>query len=137
MTQTTLSGHCLCNAVSVTATLASSTFDACHCSMCRRWGGGPAFTIDPGKTVAFSGEENIVKYSSSAWAERGFCGRCGTHLFYRLKASDFCNVSLGLFDGAEALAFQSQIFIDAKPSHYAFANETELLTEAQVLAKFQ
>ena len=26
-----------------------------------------------------------VCQQSSAWAERGFCKNCGSHLFYRLK----------------------------------------------------
>tara|TARA_R110002033_G_scaffold145020_1_gene182861 strand:+ start:2845 stop:3033 length:189 start_codon:yes stop_codon:yes gene_type:complete len=34
-------GHCLCGAITITATQAVSHVDACHCRMCRRWGGGP------------------------------------------------------------------------------------------------
>jgi len=129
-------GKCLCGSVSVSMDLEKDTFDVCHCGMCRRWGGGPAFSIDGGKGIKFSGEEFITTYSSSDWAERGFCKRCGTHLFYRLKNSDFCNFPVGLMENSAPFKFHMQIFIDSKPDSYEFANQTEKMTEAEVFAKF-
>ena len=75
-------------------------------------------------------------FNSSEWAERGFCSRCGSHLFYRLKETGHYAVPVGVFDDQEQLVFESQIFIDHKPSFYSFANETEDLTEAQVFEKY-
>ena len=129
-------GACLCGAVTVAVELNKTDFDACHCGMCRKWGGGPALTVDGGKNISFTGKEFITTYSSSAWAERGFCKNCGTHLFYRLKNSDYCNLPLGLLDQVDHFKFHLQIFIDSKPGNYEFANQTETMTEAQVLAKF-
>lgn len=129
-------GTCLCGSVNVSVELDKTTFDACHCSMCRRWGGGPALTIDGGKNISFTGKEFITVYNSSDWAERGFCKNCGTHLFYRLKNSDYCNFPLGLLKDTEHFKFHMQIFIDNKPQNYEFANQTETMTEAQVIAKF-
>lgn len=129
-------GACLCGSVGVLIELDGHNFDACHCNMCRKWSGGPALTIDGGKNVSFTGEEFIATYSSSAWAERGFCKGCGTHLFYRLKDSNYCNFSFGLFEDTDDFKFHMQIFIDSKPSCYEFANQTEKMTEAEVLAKF-
>ncbi len=130
------SGSCLCGAVKVVASLEKEEFDACHCGMCRKWGGGPALTIDGGSNVQLEGREFISVYNSSDWAERGFCKSCGTHLFYRLKNSNYCNFSLGLFEDVDKLKFQMQIFIDCKPKFYEFANKTETMTEAEVIAKF-
>ena len=129
-------GSCLCKAVSLSFSLVEEVFDACHCSMCRKWSGGPAFTVAGGGNVTFKGEESITTYSSSAWADRGFCKTCGTHLFYRLKETGFYNFPLGLIDDNELLKFHLQIFIDSKPEHYTFANDTELMTEAEVIAKY-
>nr|WP_229680731.1 GFA family protein [Marinobacterium zhoushanense] len=109
---------------------------ACHCSMCRKWTGGPLMAVDCGTEVKFSGEENISTYSSSDWAERGFCARCGSHLFYRLKQNGQYIIPAGLFDTAEALNFDHQIFIDEKPEYYAFANETKNMTGEEVFASF-
>lgn len=129
-------GSCLCGGVTIVIASEKETFDVCHCGMCRKWGGGPAFTIDGGDDFEIKGIELIATYNSSAWAERGFCSRCGTHLFYRLKEADFRNFSFGLFTGTDDFKFQTQIFIDSKPRNYEFANSTENLTEAEVLAKF-
>ncbi len=129
-------GKCLCGAVSVTVDIEDNSFSACHCGMCRRWGGGPALTVDGNKNLKFKGEEFIGTYQSSEWAERGFCKRCGTHLFYRLKDASFCNLPLGLLENTDHFKFQTQIFIDSKPSCYEFANKTETMTEAQVIAQF-
>lgn len=131
-----VTGKCLCGSVTVSFEVNKSTFDACHCGMCRKWSGGPALTIDGGKNISFKGEEFISVYNSSAWAERGFCKLCGTHLFYRLKDSNYCNFPLGLIDGADKFKFQMQIFIDSKPQCYEFLNKTETMTEAEVIAKF-
>lgn len=133
---TTAKGQCLCGAVKVSFAVAKEVFDACHCGMCRKWGGGPAFTVDAAAQVTFEGEANINRYSSSEWAERGFCKRCGTHLFYHLKGKDFYNFPLGLLEGSERFKFHQQIFVDHKPSNYAFANKTKEMTQAQVFAQY-
>ena len=104
--------------------------------MCRRWGGGPALTVDAKKGITFGGEEFIATYTSSPWAERGFCTCCGTHLFYRLQNSEYCNIPLGLLDTTDNFTFRTQIFIDRKPDCYSFANQTATMTEADVIAKF-
>jgi hypothetical protein len=131
-------GHCLCGAVSITAKAASNHVGACHCRMCRRWGGGPFIEIDCGTDVAFEGAENISVFDSSAWAERGFCRSCGTHLFYRIKETGQHMMPVGLFDLADAktLEFQRQVFIDEKPAYYSFANKTEDMTGPEIFAMF-
>ena len=87
-------------------------------------------------TAKIIGEENVTVYSSSEWAERGFCKHCGTHLFYRMKKGNFWNFSLGLFKEAENFKFHVQIYVDAKPDCYDFANKTLMMTEAEVVAMF-
>ena len=129
-------GRCLCGAVKFTAKKMSSNVDACHCSMCRRWGGGPLMVVSCGTEVTFEGEENIAVYNSSDWAERGFCNKCGSHLFYRLKGINDHQMPVGLFNNQEHFSFDLQVFIDRKPSFYSFANKTNEMTEAEVIEKF-
>ena len=88
--------------------------------------------VDCGTEVSFSGEENITVYDSSNWAERGFCNKCGSHLFYRLKESRQYMVPAGLFDDQESFVFENQVFIDKKPSFYSFTNNTKDMTEAEI-----
>jgi hypothetical protein len=59
-----------------------------------------------------------------------------SHLFYRLKKGPHYALPVGLFDDVERWALKHQVFIDEKPSWYAFANDTENLTGAEVFAKF-
>lgn len=129
-------GKCLCGSVSISVLIEHSIFDACHCNMCRKWSGGPALCVDAGKDIVLKGEEFISTYDSSDWAQRGFCKKCGTHLFYKLKNGQLCNVPLGLLDGTDHFKFQMQIFYDYKPISYEFANATGKMTEAEVFAKY-
>lgn len=129
-------GGCLCGAVTFTAKQASNHVDACHCTMCRQWGGGPYMELDCGTDVVFEGRENISVYNSSDWAERGFCKHCGSHLFYRLKESQAHMVPVGLFENVGELTFRKQVFIDEKPSYYHFSEDTQNLTGAELFAMY-
>jgi hypothetical protein len=129
-------GSCLCGAVNVSAKTMSNKVGACHCSMCQKWAGGPLMVVDCGSDVSFQGEENIGVFNSSEWAERGFCKKCGSHLFYRLKESNQHFMPVGLFDVGEEWIFDHQVFIDEKPEYYCFSNETQNITGAEVFAMF-
>ena len=92
--------------------------------------------IDCGKEVTFEGEGNISVYRSSSWAERGFCKECGSHLFYRLKDTGQHMVPVGLFDEQDNLVFETQVFIDRKPSFYSFSNKTNDMTEKEIFKMY-
>jgi hypothetical protein len=130
-----MKGHCLCGAVQLTAR-DNPQMDACHCSMCRRWGGGPFLTVHGGTDVQIAGSGHVRAYRSSDWAERGFCGTCGSHLYYKLLPTGEYVMPAGLFQDGPDFHFHEQIFIDEKPASYEFANATPKLTGAEVFAKF-
>lgn len=129
-----MQGKCLCGAVEV-STADQQQVSACHCGMCLRWGGGPLLAVHVGSEIELKGAEQVKTFASSEWAERAFCAQCGTHLYYRLLPTNDYILSAGLFPDT-AFALEEQIFIDRKPAWYAFANDTEELTEAQVFAKY-
>lgn len=126
-------GGCLCGAVRFTATPRQPHFGACHCAMCRRWAGGVWMAVGCGPDVSFNDSAPVATFSSSKWAERGFCAKCGTALFYRLRDSGHYQMALGAFDDSSGLTFTRQIFIDEKPDSYAFADDTRNLTGAEVI----
>ena len=128
-------GSCLCKAISFTAKTMSKNVGACHCGICRKWGGGPLMAVDCGTEVSFVNEQYIAMFNSSEWAERGFCKQCGSHLFYRLKQNQQYFIPAGLFDNVNSFVFDHQVFIDYKPSFYSFANQTINWTEAEVFAQ--
>lgn len=129
-------GACLCGTVTVVAAEASNEVGACHCSMCRGWSGGPFVEVDCGTSAEFSNEDAITVFNSSDWAERGFCSKCGTHLFYRIKETGQTIIPVGIFPADETLQFTRQVFIDKKPHYYSFAEKTEDFTGEQVFAMF-
>ena len=88
-----------------------------------------------GPDVQFHGAEHISVFASSEWAQRAFCNKCGTHLYYKLLASGEYYVPAGLFD-SDDFELASQIYVDRMPGYYAFANQTPMLTEQQVIAQF-
>ncbi len=137
MTSTeTRTGGCLCGAVRVTATFAPADVHACHCDMCRRWGGGPGFAVELTAPPVWEGEGEIALYRSSDWAERAFCRRCGTGLFSRLVETGTTHLNTGVLDDQAGLGLSGQIFIDEKPAYYALANATPVMTGAEVFALF-
>ncbi|CBV43097.1 GFA family protein [Halomonas elongata] len=133
----TLRGSCLCGAVTLSVEAERQNVAACHCQMCRTWGGGPLLAMESVGRVTLEGEDQVSIYASSDWAERGFCRHCGTHLFYRLRTGEHYAVPVGLVDSGEAWTFDSQIFIDEKPGWYHFGNATKDLTGQQVFEAFQ
>jgi hypothetical protein len=130
------SGGCLCGAVRFTASPSDHEVGVCHCSMCRRWSGGPLMVRDCGTTLKVEDTSGLGVYRSSEWAERGFCKQCGTPLYYRLIDKDLYFVSAEAFDDVKDITFTTQIFIDEKPAYYDFANKTRTMTGAEVFALF-
>lgn len=132
-----MSGRCLCGAVRFTAVPEKMHMDACHCATCRRWSAGPMMTVSCGASLVIEGEGQLKGFSSSEWAERLFCGTCGTTLFWRMKDGSFTAASAQAFDDPAAFAFTNEIYVDQKPANYAFANDTHKMTGADVVAAFQ
>ena len=92
------------------------------------------FAVHCGSDVRFVGAAPVA-YRSSEWAERGFCGKCGTHLFYHLLPENQYILPAGVFQGQD-FALTSEIFIDQKPGYYELKNETVKLTGQQVFDQF-
>lgn len=128
-------GRCVCGGVKILAEEVDQNVGACHCSICRNWGGGPLMAVDCGTEVKFEGEDNITSYDSSDWAERGFCKQCGTHLYYRLKQTKQHIMPAGLFE-VDSFIFDHQIFVDEQPKYYCFSNKTKNMTGAEVFAAY-
>jgi hypothetical protein len=127
-----MTGHCLCGAVNVAAAGLSPHFHVCHCDMCRRWNGGPSMTVIA-KEASFDGEQDISVYESSEWAQRAFCSKCGSNLFYRFKQSDDWFLWAGLFDDQSKFTIAREIYVDRKPPGYSFSGDHPRLTEEEFL----
>lgn len=128
-----LDGSCLCGAVSFTATGVQTHVHACHCSTCRNWSGAAALAASV-EAITINGEDNVTRYRSSDWAERGFCSKCGSNLFYHLIDPDQYIVWSGTFDDQTPFKLTGEIYIDEKPQGYDFAGDHPRLTGAEFMA---
>lgn len=129
----TVTGRCLCNAVSFEASVHPRAH-ICHCGMCRRWAGGPGMGVSADSVTFTSGEDNIERYASSDWAWRGFCKTCGSNLFYQLRDSargGYYALWAGALDDVSGLILHSEIYVDDKPGFYDFAGAHPRLSGAE------
>lgn len=138
----TRGGQCMCGAVRFVAQDVPDTFGTCHCEMCRRWTGSALLGVTvPADKVTWQGREHIATLQSSAWAERAWCAKCGSGLWFRVTADSpyagSVELPLGLFDDANGFEMKSEIYIDHKPDSFAFAGEDRtLMTRQDCVAKF-
>jgi hypothetical protein len=93
--------------------------------------------VECGDSLTVSDVACVIRYQSSEWAQRGFCAKCGTHLFYFLEPANQYHIPAGLLDIEVEYKLSHQIFIDEKPEYYSFSNETQNMTGTQVFAHFE
>ena len=130
------SGSCLCGSVRFEVSVPDPRLGVCHCGMCRRWSAGPFFAVHSPEAATFQQEGELSWYQASPWAERGFCRKCGSSLFYRLveQRDGMVIVSAEALDDTSGLALGQHIYLDSKPGYYEFADDCPRLTEQEFLA---
>jgi hypothetical protein len=99
------------------AELPSKWVAHCHCTICRRahgagcvtWAGFPSSAVRIEDT-----EARLCWFESSKGAQRGFCGRCGSPLFFRSKRwPDELHVARAQFDTPLDRAPSAHVFWDS------------------------
>ena len=109
-------GSCLCGAVSYKIHGPLRPVIACHCQQCRKTSGHHvAATSVARASLTISGE--VTWYASSPSAQRGFCGICGSNLFWD-GAGINISIFAGTLDGQPELKTAGHIFCDDKGSYY-------------------
>lgn len=132
-----LEGRCLCGSVTIRV---ESTHDprpgACHCRMCQRWSGG-LFLCFEAAADAVTVEGPVTRYASSEFAERAFCGKCGSHLWMRTLRGEDPGYDLmpGLFDASLAWPMRSEIYTDRAMAAVQLSGEHKRATRAEYEAK--
>jgi hypothetical protein len=87
--------------------------------------------------IRFTSDETLAWYDSSDWARRGFCSRCGSSLFYRMKQEGAkWAVLAGTLDLPPGHEIRMEIFVDEKPDYYDLAGDRPRLTAEETLARF-
>ena len=112
-------GGCLCGAVRFVARGPLRDVVFCHCSQCRRQSG-----LYFAATAVDKGDLTLVDDSALRWfaasddALRGFCGTCGTALFWKGHRAGHIAILAGSLDDPSVLRGASHIFTEGRPGFY-------------------
>ncbi len=111
----TLEGGCLCGQVRWVSTALPANVRVCHCRLCQKASGGPAFAraIFPAAAFAWTGE--TTSWPSSPRIDRRACARCGTPLFACPRDPPArIGVSIATCDDRNALRPTVHIWVEEK-----------------------
>ena len=119
-----IGGSCLCGAVQVEVDAPLAPAAACHCSQCRKQSGHHwASSHMPRAAVRLTREDGLKWFAASDKARRGFCGTCGSFLFWDPADEDKISVSMGMFDAPTGGALARHIFTADKGDYYEIADD--------------
>jgi hypothetical protein len=93
--------------------------NACHCRECRKHSGHFEASVDVARgDLTVSGEDALTWYQSSEKVRRGFCGTCGSSLFWDPVFRDWTAVAMGAFDTPTQTKLALHIFVSEKGDYY-------------------
>ncbi len=117
------SGSCNCGRVSYQVTGPMREIVACHCGQCRKQSGlyyAATNAADSDLVVNDSG--SLKWYAASDFAKRGFCGECGSALFWKANDSVQTSIIAGSLDAGSGLKIERHIFCADKGDFYEIAD---------------
>jgi len=113
-------GGCLCGGGRYRVTGPLRPVIACHCGQCRKTSGHHvAATSALRETVEIVGP--VTWFASSPVARRGFCGTCGSNLFWDGPGTHL-SIYAGTLDGPTGLRLKGHIHCATKGDYYQIAD---------------
>jgi hypothetical protein len=115
-------GGCLCGAVRYEVRGPLRDVLLCHCVECRRWS-GYAFAA----TAALRDDLVVLDERDLRWvdsprsdtgARRGFCGRCGSSMFWEAPGLDTVSISAGTLDPPTGLHVIAHVYAPQAADFY-------------------
>ncbi|MEE9375055.1 MAG: GFA family protein [Rhizobiaceae bacterium] len=114
-----ITGACNCGNVRYSIDGKVRPIVACHCRQCRKQTGhyyAATNVLDTDLKIIDAG--SLKWYEASDTAKRGFCGECGSALFWKRNESTTTSVLAGSLDGEPGLEMESHIFVEDKGDYY-------------------
>lgn len=113
-------GGCLCGAVTYRVDGPLRQVIGCHCTQCRKTSGHyVAATAAEDASLAVADPEGALTwYRSSESARRGFCGRCGSSLFWKHEKRSYTAIAAGTLEGETGLRTEAHIHTADKGDYY-------------------
>lgn len=115
-------GSCLCGAVSYEVHEPLRPVIACHCDQCRKQTGTyMSATAVKDDGLRITEDRGLKWYRSSDTARRGFCGECGSVLFWKGDGRDYTAIAAGSIDGPTGAPLEGHIFCESAGDYYVIA----------------
>lgn len=115
-----LSGKCLCESITYEITGEARDVINCHCSRCRRHTGHFMAATQAGEDDLQIHGASLTWYAT-ADVEYGFCGNCGSTLFWRsTRAPGMVSVAAGTLTPPTGLQTVAAIYTDFASDYHDF-----------------
>ena len=116
------SGRCICGAVAFEVHGPLRDVLLCHCTECRRWAGhawaASAAFVDDLRFVEDRGLRWIESPDSAFDARRGFCGECGSSLFWQAPGAARISIAAGCLDAPTGIGTAGQLYVTSAGDYY-------------------
>ena len=114
-----ISGGCLCGKVRYEVRGKLRDVIACHCTQCRRTSGHfVAATACRRAAFTLLKAESLKWYVAVPGFRRGFCGECGSNLFFEEDGGDRVSIAAGSLDEPQGLTIAAHIFASEAGDYY-------------------
>ena len=124
-------GACLCGAVRFQISGDMRGVVACHCGQCQRYHGNfAAYSACNREQLAFDEDRGLTWFGSSDKARRGFCGTCGSSLFWEPSFADYISIAAGALDQPSGLKLVRHIYTCDKPDWYEITDGLEQIDQS-------
>ncbi len=115
MTTSPYTGGCQCGAVRFRIDGPLANVSVCYCRMCQKSSGQLVGIYGATPLAAFTWTRGAPKvFRTSAAAERGFCGDCGTNLTFRYVDKPRISITIGSLDDPRRVEVSTQYGIEGK-----------------------
>jgi hypothetical protein len=120
-----IEGTCLCGTLRYEIDGPLSSMMHCHCSMCRKQHGAAFATYVVAPVAGFrwiAGEDEVVRYQSSAQGTRAFCRRCGSVAPSTLPSMGIVFAPAGNLRGELGRHPEGHMFVGSKAPWHAITD---------------
>lgn len=119
-------GGCLCGGVRYTLTGPLQGVTACHCRQCQKQTGLHLATTPMAlRDIRWDRDATLRRYRSSEKAERGFCGTCGSVLFWRNVMHDEIWFTAGTLDQPTGIRITANVHTEFAGDFYRIPRTAE------------
>jgi hypothetical protein len=121
------SGRCLCGAVRYEVRGPLRNVLLCHCVECRRWTGHvfAATAARRSDLVLVAGGDLrwVESPASETGARRGFCGNCGSSLFWESPSRDTISIAAGTVDEPTGVQVLAHAYVSQVGDYYELGDD--------------